>query len=109
MVGGLKSRYIGTSISRQSVGTKFNARRRGSDLSKRNFSAEVIFLDLHRFTIALLLRERAQMKVSIGSYGEPDTLTSSSPPKLSCAFGFWRAFCCFLNLAATTAGESPLS
>lgn len=47
--------------------------------------------------------------MSIGSDGEPDTLTSSSPPKLSCGFCFWRAFCCFLTLEATAAGESPCS
>lgn len=47
--------------------------------------------------------------VSTRSYAGPDTLTSSSPPKLSCGFGFWRDFCCFLSLRATAAGESPFS
>jgi hypothetical protein len=47
--------------------------------------------------------------VSTRSYAGPDTLTLSSPPKLSCGFGFWRDFCCFLSLRATAAGESPFS
>ena len=47
--------------------------------------------------------------MSIGSDGEPDTLTSSSAPKLSCGFCFWRVSRRFLILEATAAGELSLS
>jgi len=89
--------------------TGFNERSRRADFSKRDFSAEARFLDLDYLTISLLLRPYTHKNVSIGSYEEPDTLTSSSPPKLSWGFCFWRVFCCFLSLEATAAGESPRS
>jgi len=92
----------------QRIGTECNVRRRWTDFCERDFPAELRFLEFDCLTVSLLL-PHIQRNMSIGSDGEPDTLTSSSPPKLSCGFCFWRAFCCFLTLEATAAGESPLS
>ena len=90
------------------IETGSNARRGWTDFGESNFSTEVRFLDLEHLTVFLLL-SRPQRDVSIETYREPDTLTSSPPPKLSCGFCFWRAFCCFLSLETTSAGESPPS
>ena len=102
---------MNTSVSRstQGIDTESSIRRRWADFGEGNFLAEIRFLDLEHFAASFLLRPHIQRHVSTESYGEPDTLTSSSPPKLSCGFCFWRAFCCFLSRDATSAGEFPLS